>query len=162
MTTAGLGPRRDEKMGQVLYFAYGSNLDDEQMRLRCASARAVARAVLPNYALAFGGFSHRWDGAVASVVRARGARVEGLLYRLDDVDLRALDRFEGHPFAYERVVKLVLDEHGQRRRATTYLQPEDGFEPWAPQPGYFRVLWRAYARLGFDVAPLATAAGVEP
>jgi hypothetical protein len=53
-------------------------------------------------------------------------------------------------------------EHGQRRRATTYLQPEDGFEPWAPQPGYFRVLWRAYARLGFDVAPLATAAGVEP
>lgn len=71
-------------------------------------------------------------------------------------DLRA------HPFAYERVVKLVLDEHGQRRRATTYLQPEDGFEPWAPQPGYFRVLWRAYARLGFDVAPLATAAGVEP
>jgi len=51
---------------------------------------------------------------------------------------------------------------GYRRRATTYLQPEDGFEPWAPQPGYFRVLWRAYARLGFDVAPLATAAGVEP
>ena len=77
-------------------------------------------------------------------------------------DDRSLDRFEGHPFAYERVVKLVLDEHGQRRRATTYLQPEDGFEPWAPQPGYFRVLWRAYARLGFDVAPLATAAGVEP
>ena len=42
-------------------------------------------------------------------------------------------------------MKLVLDEHGQRRRATPYLQPEDGFEPWAPQPGYFRVLWRAYA-----------------
>jgi len=80
MTTAGLGPRRDEKMGQVLYFAYGSNLDDEQMRSRCASAQPVARAVLPNYALAFGGFSHRWDGAVASVVRARGARVEGLIY----------------------------------------------------------------------------------
>ena len=93
MTTAGLGPRRDEKMGQVLYFAYGSNLDDEHMRSRCASAQPVARAVLPNYALAFGGFSHRWDGAVASVVRARGARVEGLLYRLDDADLRSLDRF---------------------------------------------------------------------
>jgi len=118
--------------------------------------------VLPNYSLAFGGFSHRWDGAVASVVRARGARVEGLLYRIEEADLRALDRCEGHPYAYERVVKMVLDEHGRRRRATTYLQPEDGFEPWAPQPGYFRVLWRAYGRLGFDVAPLATAAGVEP
>lgn len=159
MTTAGLGPRRDEKMGQVLYFAYSSNLDDEQMRSRCASAQPMARAVLPNYALAFGGFSHRLDGAVPSVVQARGAHVQGLLYRLDDVDIRALDRFEGHPFAYERVVKLVLDEHGQRRRATTYPQPEDGFEPWAPPPGCFRVLWRAYTRLGVDVAPLATASG---
>jgi hypothetical protein len=72
-----LGPRRDEKMGQVLYFAYGSNLDDEQMRSRCASAQPVARAVLPNYALAFGGFSHRWDGAVASVVRARARASRG-------------------------------------------------------------------------------------
>ena len=161
MTTAGPGPRRDEMMGQVLYFAYGSNLDDDQMRSRCASARAEARAVLANYALAFGGFSHRWDGAVASGVRAQGARVEGLLYRIEESDLRALDRCEGHPFAYERVLKLVVDECGRRRRAQLYLQPEDGFEAWPPQPGYFRVLWRAYARLGFDVARLATAAGVE-
>lgn len=149
-------------MGQVLYFAYGSNLDDAQMRARCANARVVARAVLPNHVLAFGGFSHRWGGAVASVVRAKGARVEGLLYRLDNVDLRALDRFEGHPFAYERVTKMVLDEHGRRRRATTYLQPEDSFEAWTPPQGYFDVLWRAYGRLGFDFEPLARAAGVEP
>ena len=162
MTTTGVGPKRDEKMGQVLYFAYGSNLDDDQMQARCASARVVARAVLPNHALTFGGFSHRWGGAVASVVRARGARVEGLLYEIDDGDLRALDRFEGHPFSYERVQKLVLDEHGRRRRVTTYLQPEDGFEAWAPPQGYFGVLWRAYGRLGFDFESLARAAGVTP
>lgn len=162
MMTTGSGPQRDEKMNPVLYFAYGSNLDDDQMRARCAGARVVTRAVLPNYALAFGGFSHRWGGAVASVVRAKGARVEGLLYALGDVDLRALDRFEGHPFAYERVVKMVLDAHGRRRRATTYLQPEDGFEAWTPPQGYFNVLWRAYGRLGFDFEPLARAAGVSP
>ena len=160
MTTTGSGPKRDEKMNPVLYFAYGSNLDDDQMHARCAGARLVGRAVLPNYALAFGGFSHRWGGAVASVVRSKGARVEGLLYELGDVDLRALDRFEGHPFAYERVVRFVLDEHGRRRRVMTYLQPEDTFEAWTPPQGYFAVLWRAYARLGFDFAPLAAAAGV--
>jgi cation transport regulator ChaC len=162
MTTAGLGPQRDEKMGQVLYFAYGSNLDDAQMRERCASARVVGRATLPNHALVFGGFSHRWGGAVASAVRTKGASVEGLLYELGDVDLRALDRFEGHPFAYERVVKLVLDEHGRRRRATTYIQPEDGFEAWTPPRAYFSVLWRAYGRLGFDFEPLARALGGQP
>ena len=145
-------------MGQVV-FSYGSNLDEGQMRSRCPSARAESCAVLLNYALAFGGFSHRWGGAVASVVRAPGARVEGLLYRLDEADLRVLDRFEGHPFSYERVLKVVVDEHGRRRRAQVYLQPEDGFEAWAPPSGYVGVLWRAYARLGFDTGPLALAAG---
>jgi gamma-glutamylcyclotransferase len=149
-------------MEQVIVFAYGSNLDDQQMRARCASARVEARAVLPNHALAFGGFSHRWGGAVASVVPEPGARVEGLLYRITLADLRELDRHEGRPFAYERVGKLVTDEHGRRRRAQLYRQPADTFEPWLPQPAYFQVLWHAYGRLGFDVAPLAQAVGVEP
>jgi gamma-glutamylcyclotransferase (GGCT)/AIG2-like uncharacterized protein YtfP len=147
-------------MGQVLYFAYGSNLDDDQMRARCASARIEARAKLPNHVLAFGGFSHRWGGAVASVVRAPRAHVEGLLYRITAADLRALDRHEGHPFAYERVWNVVDDERGQRRRVQLYRQPEEGFEPWVPQPRYFRMLWRAYDRLGFDVTPLAAAVEV--
>lgn len=158
----GPGPRREEKMGKVLYFAYGSNLSGKQMRTRCATARAVARAVLPNHALAFGGFSQRWGGAVANVVRVRGAHVEGLLYELDRADLQALDRFEGHPFSYERVMRWVLDEHGQRRRATTYLQPEEAFETWGPPPTYLRVLRRAYGRLGFDVASLAVAVRRQP
>lgn len=163
MATAGFGPLRDEKkMRQMIYFAYGSNLDDVQMRTRCASARALGRAVLPNHALTFGGFSHRWNGAVASVVRARGARVEGLLYSLDVADVQTLDRFEGHPFAYERVVREVIDEQSRRRRVATYVQPEDGLEPWSPPRGYFEAIRRAYDRLGFDTAPLVAAAGGLP
>ena len=42
------------------------------------------------------------------------------------------------------------------------MLPQDGFEAWAPQPNYFRVLWSAYERLGLDVAPLLRAIGVEP
>jgi cation transport regulator ChaC len=147
-------------MGTALVFAYGSNLDDNQMRSRCASAHIEARAVLPNHALAFGGFSHRWGGAVASVIPEHGARVEGLLYRITAPDLRALDRHEGHPFAYERLMKVVKDERGRPRRAQVYLQPAESFERWLPQLGYFRVLLNAYVRLGFDVEPLAAAVGV--
>ena len=147
-------------MGPVLYFAYGSNLDDQQMRARFPSAVVVGAAVLPNHALAFGGFSHRWGGAVASVVRARGARVEGLLYTLDDAEVANLDRFEGHPFAYERVARFVVVDGARRRRAQTYLQPEETFEPWAPQPEYLAVIASAYRRLGFDRGRLALAAGL--
>lgn len=145
-------------MTTVLVFAYGSNLDEAQMRTRCPTARREARATLRGHTLTFGGFSHRWNGAVASVRRVRGAEVAGLLYELDADALRLLDRFEGHPFAYERVIRYVVDEHGRRRRAQVYQQPEDGFEPWSPGPAYLAVIARAYRRLGFDRRPLADAA----
>jgi gamma-glutamylcyclotransferase len=145
-------------MTMVLYFAYGSNLDEAQMRERCPAAQRVARATLRGHVLTFGGFSHKWNGAVASVRRARGAEVAGLLYAIDPDTLQLLDRFEGYPFAYERVVRYVVDEHGRRRRAQVYLQPEDGFEPWSPRPEYLAVLVRAYRRLGFSRRSLAAAA----
>ncbi|MFI5302133.1 MAG: gamma-glutamylcyclotransferase family protein, partial [Polyangiales bacterium] len=69
-----------------------------------------------------------------------------------------LDRFEGVPFAYERVVREVVDEHGRRRRAHVYVQPEVGFETWAPALEYLAVIACAYRRLGFDRRPLIEAA----
>jgi gamma-glutamylcyclotransferase len=145
-------------MTTVLYFAYGSNLDEAQMRARCPTARREARATLRGHALTFGGFSHRWNGAVASVRRARGAEVAGLLYTLDAEALRLLDRIEGYPFAYERVVRYVVDEHGRKRRSQVYLQPEEGFESWSPRGEYLAVIARAYRRLGFDRRGLVAAA----
>jgi gamma-glutamylcyclotransferase len=144
-------------MERVTYFAYGSNLDARQMRSRCASAEAAARAVLPNHALAFGGFSRRWGGAVATVVQIPGAEVEGLLYRLTLEDLVELDRFEGCPAMYERMLALVTDEHGRRRRAQMYRQPAEVFVPWPPQPLYVRLLRHAYKRLDFDAKRIAAA-----
>ncbi len=144
-----------------VYFAYGSNLCEEQMRARCPGARRGARAKLHHHALVFGGFSPRWQGAVASVVRHRGGWVEGLLYQLTAADVVALDRHEGVPYAYEKVERLVVDEHGSRRRAFTYVQPADTFEAWTPPTEYFVQIWRAYQRLGFDRGALAAAAGIQ-
>jgi gamma-glutamylcyclotransferase len=142
----------------TVIFCYGSNLHETQMRARCPTALRDARATLCGHALAFGGYSARWDGAVATVRRTRGASVEGLLYELDAEALARLDGFEGCPFAYERVVRYVVDENGRRRRAHVYVQPEDGFEPWAPASEYLAVIAIAYRRLGFDRRALARAA----
>ncbi len=144
-----------------LYFAYGSNLDEEQMRARCPAAARGPRATLHHHALAFGGFSPRWQGAVASVVREKGRTVAGLLYQLTAGDVDSLDRHEGVPYAYEKVVRFVVDEHGRRRRVFTYVQPANTFEPWTPPAKYFVQIWRAYQRLGFDRAALAAAAGIQ-
>jgi gamma-glutamylcyclotransferase len=142
----------------MLYFAYGSNLDEAQMRARCPGAVRAGRAVLANHALTFGGWSVRWGGAVASVKRAPGDEVEGLLYQLDGDNLGRLDRFEGCPRSYARVARLVTDDQGSRRRVNVYLQPDDDFCAGPPARDYLAVLRRAYRRLGFDLQALARAA----
>ncbi|HEU4406820.1 MAG TPA: gamma-glutamylcyclotransferase family protein [Polyangiaceae bacterium] len=146
----------------MLVFAFGSNLDGAQMRARCPSARAVGRARLEGHALAFGGFSARWGGAVASVVRRRGQAVEGLLYALSKADLRALDGFEGTPWVYERVARLVTTEGGTRRRAFVYVLRALGPAPRRPAPRYLAAVRLAYARLRLDPGPLVRAAGGGP
>jgi hypothetical protein len=108
-------------------------------------------------ALAFGGFSRRWGGAVATIVPSRGAQVEGLLYRLTPKEIFTLDRYEGCPTSYQRLAKMVTDEHGRRRRAEVYVQPHDGLGLWAPPPRYTQVIRRAYRQFGFDTGPLAAA-----
>ena len=147
-----------KKAHGVAYFAYGSNLDAKQMHFRCAGATLIARAVLPNYALAFGGHSCCWRGPVASVVRKPGRIVEGLLYQLPDPDLNTLDGFEGCPWSYRRVERLIVDEYGRRCHAQVYLQSAAKFIVGAPSNEYFDILWRAYIRFGFDPWPLAAAA----
>jgi len=141
----------------VLYFAYGSNLDRAQMRRRCPTAAPIGPATLDGWRLAFGGHSRTWGGSVATLLRGPTDRVDGLLYRLPPVELRALDLHEGHPSCYRRRrVTVTVRPGGRRRKAHTYVQPIALEEP--PALGYLTVLWRAYRALGFDHQPLLAAA----
>jgi gamma-glutamylcyclotransferase len=141
-----------------LYFAYGSNLDLAQIKARCPSARLVGAARLRGYALAFGGWSCRWGGSVATVLRAKGSAVPGQLFKLRFPCLRALDRFEGHPFAYERTAVVVRDSEGKQHKAFTYIQPADTFESWPPSAKYFTHIFEAYRHHQMDTDTLVRAA----
>jgi cation transport regulator ChaC len=90
------------------------------------------------------------------LVRAGGATVQGVLYRLSLTDRLLLDRYEGVPLFYQRVAVSLRDENGRRRRAHAYVLT--GRQPAAPSTRYLGVITRAYARLGFDRRPLARAA----
>lgn len=141
----------------TLVFTYGSNLDEAQMRARCPAARFVSRAELAGQALAFAGFSARWDGAVASLTRAPGACVPGVVYRLSLYDLMRLDTFEGCPASYIRVPAVVTSRRGTRLCVETYRQPSPHLELGPPSNRYFNTIWRSYERLGFDMHPLFSA-----
>ena len=73
---------------RLWYFAYGSNLDQEQMAWRCPLARPVGRLTLPDWALEFRG--------VATIVPCPGKSVDGAVYAVTPADERALDLYEGY------------------------------------------------------------------
>ena len=72
-----------------LYFAYGSNLDPEQMDWRCPDAIALGAARLEDWAWRIGGRGY------ATVSPSPGAQVWGGVWNVSDADLARLDRYEG-------------------------------------------------------------------
>ena len=107
----------------MLYFAYGSNLDWEQMKKRCPSARFLCVARLAGHKLAFTRLSDRRQCGTADVVQARGSDVWGVVYRLDECDFGPLDEYEGCVLgrannAYDRIEAQVL-QNGDEARGTT-------------------------------------------
>jgi gamma-glutamylcyclotransferase (GGCT)/AIG2-like uncharacterized protein YtfP len=89
------------------YFAYGSNMSQQQMSKRCPTSRLLGLGMLKNYRLDFTiSAPRRWGGGgCADVVQEPGAEVWGLLYELSLEDVQNLDNAEGPQ--YQRISTLV-------------------------------------------------------
>jgi len=95
----------------MLYFAYGSNMDPQQMRKRCPSSRFECVAILSNYELAFTLRSQRRRCGVANVLPSKGNNVYGVLYRINGArDWKLLDAAEGFEPRYKRGNRYIRTE----------------------------------------------------
>lgn len=139
-----------------VYFAYGSNLDIAQMRLRCPGAMVVGAAILPDHELAFTGISHSWAGGVATVRPSPAADVPGALYALGGADWKALDRYEGAPRLYVRAGRRVRTAEGRELTATVYVRSRDEALS-VPSPLYLGAIKRGYADFGLPDGVLTAA-----
>jgi gamma-glutamylcyclotransferase len=74
-----------------LYFAYGSNMNREQILSRCSKPVAIATARLPDHRIAFFGNSKVWDGAMESFLPSQGNDLWGVVYKLSFSDAEMLD-----------------------------------------------------------------------
>ncbi|MBI5406703.1 MAG: gamma-glutamylcyclotransferase [Nitrospirae bacterium] len=81
--------------GLMLYFAYGSNLDLNQMIERCPSARFVCKAKFNDHRLEFTRKSKNRGCGVADVIPTKGHDVWGVVYQIDERDIGQLDKSEG-------------------------------------------------------------------
>jgi AIG2-like family len=81
---------------EVIYFAYGSNMDPAQMRARCPGSRARGAGYLAGHRLHFPRWSPRRRHAVASIEAHHQGGVWGVVYDMTPVDWTKLHPFEGH------------------------------------------------------------------
>ena len=87
-------------MKESYYFAYGSNMNLDQMAYRCPAASVVEKVKLEGYRLTFCG---RGKGCgVATILPEEGSRVEGVLWKITPECEKSLDFYEGTSSARDR------------------------------------------------------------
>lgn len=118
----------------MLYFAYASNLSKDYMKSRCPDAIAVKKVFLKNYKLVF--------NELADIIQNDGEQVYGALYVISKQELLELDRLEGYPDLYTRIVVEVEDEKGNRYDAFAYSMIDKKLE--APPEHYYQILLKGY------------------
>ena len=119
-----------------LYFAYGSNINLDQMAHRCPAADVVGPVILEDYKLLFRG-NYRGNG-VATIKPHKGRKVYGLLWKLTPECEKTLDAYEGFPRLYEKQSVTVRDAFGQKFTVMAYVMTELCKNPAPPSEGAVR------------------------
>lgn len=127
--------------GKFNYFAYGSNLLKERIRLSNPSAVFETVGKLQGYKLDFSGPDNtRWHGAVATITEAIGQTLWGVIWQMDKFDIPSLDLQES---GYDPVeVDVMPQGGGETQQCRTYIakvKPGDGNRP---SPQYMDVVIR--------------------
>ena len=117
----------------MLYVAYGSNLNVQQMSYRCPGATVAFTGYLINWKLLYRG-SH--TGSYATVKRQKGSRVP-------------VDLYEGYPRFYKKRNVFVQLKNGTRKKAMIYLLP-DSATAGRPSSRYVGTVLQGYKDMGFD------------
>lgn len=115
-------------MGEQLYFAYGSNMNLDQMEFRCPDAEVAGNVRLEDYRLAFCG---RGSGSgVATILPEKGSHVDGVLWKITQKCERSLDLYEGYPRLYGKERIHVKDREGTVSEVMVYTMNA----PYRDQP----------------------------
>lgn len=133
------------------YFAYGSNLNKEQMlEKRCHSAKLVGTAMLKGYELIF---KKSQTGYYFSVRKAAGGVVPIGVWEITKKDEKRLDRFEGCPDYYKKYTLELdvkrMDGETEKLSGIIYILPEKN-ATGNPKDDYVDRCRKGFEEFGFD------------
>jgi len=144
--------KSNELAPEILYIAYGSNLNLSQMKQRCPTARVIGVSEIKDYELVFRGAKH---SAVATIEPCKGSSAPVLLWGIQSEDEKSLDRYEGYPSFYEKEnMEIVLKD--KTVSAMVYVMTP-GHELGIPSERYRISIEEGYVDAGFDTDILQNA-----
>jgi hypothetical protein len=133
----------------LLYFAYGSNINEAQMQERCPGAKLIGPLTLPKGRLVF--------RQVADIVYDRNSTIDGVVWRIKPWHERILDRFEGvgSKTYSKKYIKLSI-KGGPSEPCLYYKMVDyDGVAP--PTLDYYHRILDGYRTHGLDEEKLNAA-----
>jgi hypothetical protein len=127
------------------YFAYGSNMRTDQLTSRCPSAKLVGPATLADHRFMIN------SRGVATLVPSAGHAAFGVVWRLTNGDLDALDRHEGISIGFYYRVTIAVSQWpvGPEIEAMTYLARDTS--PGSAREGYVEGIVAGAAEHGLPV-----------
>ncbi len=130
---------------RIFYWAYGSNLSEQQMRARCPRSVKFGPMTVRDCALIFRG--------VADVTLREGAQTLGGLWQITSECERSLDAYEG--VAQKRYFKRYfrIKIKGKEYTCLFYqMRAKEGIMP--PSQRYLGTIAQGYADFGLDLSAL--------
>jgi len=133
-----------------LYIAYGSNMNVEQMAVRCPTAKLVGKTMMKNWRLLF--------CSVATIERHKGSKVPILVWDLQPEDEAALDIYEGYPRLYRKeTVRIPI--RGRKMSVMVYIMNSNRLSP--PNASYLETIRDGYKVADFDIRILDEAVKIS-
>ena len=114
------------------YFAYGSNMNPEQMEERCPGSDPVGIGYIDNYRTIIN------ERGVATIVQAPGEYACGILWAVSDSHIKTLDEKEGVRYRTYLKTEKSIKLESMELPALVYIAAKSS--PGAPRPGYLEKL----------------------
>lgn len=134
-------------MKKIYYLAYGSNLNENQMRFRCPNSTKVGTLVLEDYELEF--------RLYLTVVPKKGASVPIGVWLVPEEDEQRLDTYEGYPTFYRKEY-IEIEIEDRKEQALIYIM-NDVRKVAPPTRQYFLTCMQGYKDFGFKMNYLTEA-----
>lgn len=126
------------------YFAYGSNMDPDQMKERCPAASSTGVVLLTGWDILIN------SRGVATIVPNASTSIEGVLWSVTSECLTALDYYEGIADGLYRRAQVEVGWDGELIESLVYVAAD--FVPGLPRSGYLETILRGADRFGLSPA----------